>query len=161
MRLSAPRLQTAREVSRSAAAAAAAAGDDQPPPRPAGSEARRACARTSPGSSHDEGDPEPPAPRRPLAPEAEAHGPGNTVASSQAQGGHRKKGCGAPKRKLRRPLLPWGRKLPPHGEGGRAERGDLCWCAPFPFHSQRGGRGISSRAAQPAGSSAGAQARPL
>ena len=52
-------------------------------------------------------------------------------------GREREKGVWAPERKLKRPLLPWGRKPPrPHpSEGQRSECRDL-WCAfwfPFPF----------------------------
>lgn len=65
--------------------------------------------------------------------------------------GRRKKGCGAPKRKLRRPLLPWGRKLPTPVRAGRSEGRDLSLHSGFlSIHKEVGG-----------GFPAGAQARLL
>lgn len=57
-----------------------------------------------------------------------------TVAASPVQRGDRKMGCGAPKRKLRWPLLPWGRKLPATTittRAGGLERRGLLSCTGF------------------------------
>lgn len=55
----------------------------------------------------------------------------------------RKKGCGAPKRKLRRPLLPWGREPPPPptGEGWplRRQRSLLLRFGFLSIHKEVGG----------------------
>ena len=58
-------------------------------------------------------------------------------------GREREKGVWAPERKLKRPLLPWGRKLPrPHPQWGpalRTKRSLLCILVSFSIHKEVGG----------------------
>lgn len=83
---------------------------------------------------------------------AESMARGKQWPAPQRRGEDRKKGCGAPKRKLRRPLLPWGEEAPPpppttittEGQPLSAQR-SLLEHFGFLFHSQRSGWGISSR----------------
>lgn len=75
------------------------------------------------------------------------------MASSPVQRGDRQRGYGAPKRKLRWPLLPWGRKLPTTTVTTRAgglEREDVLSCTGS-LPSTKEWVGVSSGAAQLAG----------
>lgn len=106
----------------------------------------QAC-RGDPSSSHSQGAEARGPPTSPASAVPEAEQSAGSVASSPTQRTDRKKGCGALKRKLRRPPLHWGRK-PPHAPGPalRAQRPLLEHSVSFSIHKGLGGGFPAARA---------------